>query len=1250
MAKESLLTVLFCDLVGSTKLSSQFDPEDWREVVRAYQQVSASVLQRRGGHIAQYQGDGLLVYFGYPEPHAGDAVQAVEAGLEIVAAVEELNETLQHEYEVTLAVRVGVHTGPAVFGEFGEEGHGEQLAVGETPAIAAGIQDFAVPNAVVVSGTTLEYLPETLTRKDLGSQAIKGVAEPVQVVQVQMVAVTVPREKRMATPLEREERPDEAERRQLTVMFCQLAGAAKLAAQLSPEAVLNLVQDYQTASAEVISQYDGHIAQYLDTGLLVYFGYPTAHEDDARRAVRAGLAILEATRSLNARVLEEQGVEAALRMGIHTGLVVAGEVGGGGRTEQLAMGETPNVAARVQSMATSGTVAISPATANLISGHFEWEELGYHTLKGVPEPLLLRRIVRESTAQSRFDTLAAKNLAHMVGREAEEALLRERWNQGQSGQGQVIFVSGEAGIGKSRLIDALREQVGTESATQLRLRCSSYSQNSAFYSLIELLQLWSGFEREDSSEGKLAKLKRKLAGYQFTQVDTFPLLAAFLSLPSPEDAPSLSLSPQQQRRKTQEVLVAWLAEEARRQPTLVIWEDLHWIDPSSLEVLDLLVTQLEAIRLCLVLTARSEFAPAWDTQIPLTHVVLQQLGAAQIEDIVANVTDGRQLPAELMEQIVTKTDGIPLFIEELTKMLLESEALQAVNSHYELTAPLSAVSIPVTLQDSLMARLDRLGSAKGVAQVGAVIGREFSYDVLQAIRPEGETGLAEALGQLVAADLVSQYEQPPHASYQFKHALIQDTAYESLLRRTRQRHHRQIAEVLEARFDETVESRPELVAHHYTEARLAEQAIPRWQQAGQDATQRSANVEAVNHLTKGLELLKTLPDTSERVQQELTLQVTLGPALMATKGIVAPEVDQAYSRALELCQQMGETPYIFPVMRGLQLFYLSRDPHKARDLAEQMLALAESLHNPVSLLGAHFTLGQTLFLSGEIRAALPHLEEGIALYDPQQDQSLFWAGAHAGVQCLGYAAWALWVLGYQEQGLKKANEAIALAQELNHPFSLGFALFCAARLYQPSHQVQITNERAEALRQLATEQEFSYYLILANIYLGWVQYEQGQGEEGLDMLRRGVDAKRVSGVPSGQLHFLAVLAEIYGKAGQPEEGLTVIAEALEIFQKTEDRLEVTEPYRIKGELLLQAKGQSAEAEAGECFQQAIDIARSIEAKTLELRAVMSLARLWQGQGKKAEAHQRLSETYNWFTEGFDTKDLQEGKVLLDALS
>ncbi len=495
--------------------------------------------------------------------------------------------------------------------------------------------------------------------------------------------------------------------------FCLLAGAARLAAQLSPEALLAIVRDYQTTSAEVIARYAGHIAQYLDTGLLVYFGYPAANEDDAQRAVRAGLAILDATQPLNSRIAAEHDVEAALRMGIHTGLVVAGEIGAGSRTDQLAMGETPNVATRVQGVAQPGTVAISPTTAQLVAGYFEWEELGSHTLKGVPEPMLLRRVVQESATQSRLDVVAAQGLAQMVGREEEITLLRDKWGQSQAAQRQVIVVSSEAGIGKSRLVEALCEQTAHEGATQLRLRCSPYSQHSAFSPLTELLQHWSGFARADGADAKIRKLKQKLEAYQFPEAETVPLFAQFLSLPPPDEYPALGGTPQQQRQKTQDALVAWLGEEAAHQPTLLVWEDLHWIDPSSLEMLSLLLEQITQARLCLLITYRPEFIAPWGAPAYLTHVELPRLGAGQIEGIVANVTGGRPLPAEVLEQIVTKTDGIPLFVEELTKTIVESGILHAVNGHYELIGPLAEGTIPVTLQDALMARLDRLGPAKG---------------------------------------------------------------------------------------------------------------------------------------------------------------------------------------------------------------------------------------------------------------------------------------------------------------------------------------------------------------------------------------------------------------------------------------------------------------------------------------------------------------------------------------------------------
>ena len=1250
MAEETTLTVLFADLVGSTQLSSQFDPEDWRDIVRAYQRVSVNVLQRLGGHVAQYQGDGLLVYFGYPQAHTDDAPHAVQAGLEIVTAVAELNTQLQEEYGVALAVRVGVHTGAAVFRALGDTHHPEQIAVGETPSIAAGIQDVADPNSVVISQATAEYLSDAYPLDARGAHTLKGVATPVTVLQLRPRAST-------AQPLTVTDTPptqgdDAAERRQLTVMFCQLAGADQLAAQLLPDAVLALVREYQTLSAEVIAQYDGHVTQYLDLGLMPYFGYPRAHEDDAQRAVRAGLAILEATQSLNERIAAEHQIEVGLRIGIHTGLVVAGDMGAGERIEQLAMGETPNVAARVQGVATPGTVAISPTTAQLVTGYFEWEELGTHTLKGVPEPMLLRQVVRESGARSRLDV--AGHTQAMIGREAEVQLLHERWAQSQTGQGQVVFVSGEAGIGKSRLVEALCEHAERDGATLLRFRCSPYYQNSAFYPLTEFLQAWLGFAREDSSDTKLAKLIQTLEDYRFPEAETVPLFAQLLSLPHPQAYPPLVGTPQKQRQKLQAALTAWLDDEARRQATLVVWEDLHWIDPSSVEVLSLLVKQVAQTRLCLLLAARPEFAVPWETQSSLTALKLQRLGTVQIEGIVANVTGGRQLPAELMDQIVSKTDGIPLFVEELTKTIVESDVLHAVNGHYELTGPLSAVTIPVTLQDSLMARLDRLGPAKGVAQVGAVIGREFRYDLLEAARPEGEAGLAEALEQLVAAELVYQQEPPPQASYQFKHALIQDTAYESLLHRTRQRYHHRIAQVLEERFTETVEIQPELVARHYTEAKRASQAIPYWQQAGQTAAQRSANVEAIGHLNSGLELVATLPDTPERVQQEVTLQITLGPLLSATRGYFDPEVEHTYAHALELCRQAGETPQLLPVLRGLQLFYDTRGEHqKARVLAEQYLNLAQTLHDPTLLVGAHLALGQTVYWLGDFTLAASHFEQGLALYDSYQHDIQTWAGGHPGVQCLGYLAWVLWWLGYPEQALEKGQAALALAKTLSHPFSLANGFHMLAVLQHIRGDAQATRELAEANLALSTEQGFTAYVLAGTYLRGWALTEQGQWDEGMAQMSQFLTTLQAVGAKLAFPYFLAYMAEANGKVGRTTEGLSVLDEALDWVETMDERSHEAEVYRLKGVLTLQDSEQSPAARvtaAEDCFLRALAVARQQRTKLCELRSATGLARLWQQQGKQAEARDLLAPVYDWFTEGFDTADLKDAEALLDQLS
>jgi predicted ATPase len=625
--------------------------------------------------------------------------------------------------------------------------------------------------------------------------------------------------------------------------------------------------------------------------------------------------------------------------------------------------------------------------------------------------------------------------------------------------------------------------------------------------------------------------------------------------------------------------------------------------------------------------------------------------------MVEKVTGGKALPAEVVQQVVAKTDGVPLFVEELTKTVVESGLVRATNGHYELTGPLPPLAIPATLQDSLMARLDRLATVKEVAQLGATLGREFSYELIQAVSSLNEATLQRELAQLVDAEFLFQRGLPPQARYIFKHGLIQDAAYQSLLKSTRQQYHQQIAQVLEERFPETKETQPELVAHHYTEAGLIGQAIPYWQQAGQRAVRRSANVEAISHLTKGLELLKTLPDTPERAQQELTLQIALGAPLQATKGFGASEVEAVYTRARELCRQVGETPQLFPVLSGLWLFYVNRAEHgTARELAEQCLSLARRAQDSALRLQAYHALWTTSFFLGEFTLAREYAEQGMTLYDLHQHRShaFLYGGHNPGVCGWGFEAWASWHLGYPAQALGRIHEALTLAQELSHPFSLALAPHFAAISHQFRREGQAAQERAEALIALCSEQGFALPLAWGTIERGWALAEQGQGEVGIAQIRQGLTAQQVTGTELYRPYWLALLAEAYGKVGRGEEGLTAVAEALDAVDKTGERFSEAELYRLKGTLTLQSKAQGpkskVEEEAEECFWKAIEVARKQQAKSLELRAVMSVSRLWQQQGKKKKAHEMLAEIYDWFTEGLDTKDLQDAKRLIEELS
>ncbi len=1044
----------------------------------------------------------------------------------------------------------------------------------------------------------------------------------------------------------------EAERRHLTVLFCDVINATALSVGLDLEAYREVIRAYHAVCAEVIERFDGHVAQYLGDGLLVYFGYPRAHEDDAQRAVRVGLGIVDALKPLQTRLQQEQGVNLGVRVGIHTGLVVVGDMGEGARHERLAFGEAPNLAARLQGLAPPNTVLISAATARLVQGWFVCEGLGDQLLKGFPRPISVYRVLGESGVQSRLDMVSATGLTPLVGREQEMELLLERWECAKQGLGQVVVLSGEAGIGKSRLVRALQDRLAGEPYTRLECRCSSYAQHSALYPVINLGRRLLQWQRDEPPEVTLGKLEAALAPYDVSLPEVVPLLASLLSLPLADRYAPLQLTPQRQRQKTLEAILALLRAHAAQQPVLFIVEDLHWIDPSTLELITLFIDQEPSARILTLLTARPEFRPPWGFGEHVTSLTLGHLAPTQVELMIDRVAGGKRLPAEVRQQVVTKTDGVPLFVEELTKTVLESGMLREEADHYALVSPLPSFAIPTTLHDSLMARLDRLDAAKEVSQLGATLGRTFSYELLRAVSPWDEERLQHALTQLVEAELLYLRGAPPQITYVFKHALIQETAYQSLLKRKRQEYHQQTAHILEQHFPEIAETQPELLARHYTEAGLAEQATPYWQRAGQRAVERSANVEAISHFTKGLELLKSFPATPEHTRQELELQLALGPLLRMIKGHTAPEVEQTYSRAYELSQQVGDSLQRVAALVSLVRFYLNRaEIQTARGLAEQCLTLAQHVQDPALLQDAHCMLGLTLFYQGELIAARAHLEHGIALHDARQDHlRAFSGGIDSGVVCLSAMAWTLWMLGYPEQALMRSRDALTLARELSHAFSLAFALNYASMLYVWRREVQFAKERAEALITLSNEHGFIHALSVGMIRRGWALAKERAVAEGIGQLHQGLATIRDTGTALPLSHHLALLAEAYKQGGQGDAGLHVLAEALAYLGKTGERELEAEIYRLKGECLLAQTGKRCKGrEAEECFRQALNVARRQQAKSLELRAAMSLGRLWQQQGRRAEAHQMLAGIYGWFTEGFETPDLQEAKALLKVL-
>lgn len=1032
------------------------------------------------------------------------------------------------------------------------------------------------------------------------------------------------------------------ERRQLTIMFCDMVGSSALSTRLDPEEQREIVSAFQACCSNEIKRLGGMVAQYLGDGVLAYFGYPAAHEDDAERAVRTGLAILDVVGTLR----PAPGVALQARIGIASGVVVVGDLVREGVTqENAAIGETTNLAARLQSLAEPDTVIIGPETHRLVGPLFEYRDLGARRLKGFSQPVQVRQVLGVGNVESRFEARHPAGASLLLGREDEFDLLLHRWEQAERGEGRVVLVTGEAGIGKSRLTRALQEHVRTKVHTPLIYHCSPYHRDSALSPVINQLTRAAGIVRNDSPEAKLAKLEAILVPSSANLSDDVPLLAALLSIPGGARYPLPSLTPRELRSRTLAVLVSHLKQLAARQPVLMIYEDLHWIDPTALELFTRVVELVPEFRLLLLATARSEFKPPWPSHRHVSTIALGRLDRREGVALVAGVTGGKTLPAEVLDQIVSRADGIPLFIEELTKTVLESGLLRQAGDTFLLTGPLPAMAIPSTLHASLLARLDRMATVKDVAQIGAVIGRQFSHDLIADVAALPETELRDALTRLVHAELIFQRGAPPDALYQFKHVLVQDAAYASLVRSRRQQLHARIASALEARFPELPASEPETLARHFTEAGNTERGIELWQRAGEQALNRCDNEEALSHLQRALALLADTPDSAQRAHRELQLQSMLGSAWMATRGFAVPEVSQAYGRARDLCRDTTESADLIRVLAGSGLLYVNRGELKlACDIGQQLLRLAERRQEPELFVSGHELLGLALLRAGDLVDCRAHMERAIHHYEDVRDSALRDSlGRDPPVSAQGFGALGLWLLGYPDQAVAGAAQARRRAHAIMppHPFSLAYAMLSLAWVHQFRGEAAFALQEAEASIELATERGFPAWLPHGLIIKGWAEAELGKVEDGLAHIDQALQAYKMTGATVWQPLFLLVKTRSLARGGKTAEALETITTALRLASDMGSYWWEAELFRFKGEMLLAVAGTNA-PEAQACFERALVIARQQSARSLELRTCMSRARLARSQGQEGPIAD-LAAVCDWFTEGLNAPELIEAR-------
>jgi predicted ATPase/DNA-binding winged helix-turn-helix (wHTH) protein len=1020
----------------------------------------------------------------------------------------------------------------------------------------------------------------------------------------------------------------DAERRQITAMSCELIGLAERSHGVDLETLREAVIALQACISEIAARYDGIVANRQGNTVLVLFGYPAAHEHNVEQAVRAGLELCVAVRA----VRPEADASTGCRIGIATGVVIIGDRGQGGEHGRPEIvGNAPILAARLQSSAQPNAVVIDALTRRLIGNLFDCSDLG--AMEAAPDAEALHRwqVMGERVGESRFEALRGPALSPLIGRDEEIDLLLRRWRRAEGGEGQAVLISGEPGMGKSRLIAELEGRLHGKRHICTRHFCSPHHQHSAFYPFADQLGRACGFAAQDTQAERLEKLEAFLARAA-TRDEDAALIADLLSLPIAEPHPLSKLSPQRKKERTFEALIRQLEGLACRQPVLTIFEDVHWVDPTSRELIDLTVERIRNLPVLLIVTFRPEFLPGWIGQPQVTMLNLNRLDRRDRSALVVKIAGDRALPDEIVDQLVDRTDGVPLFIEELTKSILEGGAPPA--------------GIPTSLQDSLMARLDRLGSVRLVAQIGAAIGRQFSYELLRAVSDLSEGELRAALARLVASELVFQRGAPPEAVYVFKHALIQDAAYGSLLRDTRQRLHRQIAEALRTHFPELMDTQPELLARHYAEAGIAEESAFFWGKAGTRSLARSAMTEATAQLQEALDQLARLPEGAERIRQELEFSVALGTALRAVKGFAAPETGRAWSRARKLWDEQGSPQEYINIPFALSAYHgLRHERDLALSLIDDVLRLSHQRNDASGLILGYSEMGETLMFAGELASSRPHLERALAVSSPSFRPAFLTHDPL--VPARGNLAIVLFCLGYPDQALALSRTTLAEAQRLGHPASLTLSRIFDAILLALVGDHAALDAQAGELIAAAIEHGFALYRAQGTIFGGWAKVGSGEVSEGLHLLRSGLDAYRATGSEVWMPHYRALLAMASEIAGEMDEAAALLDEALESVERTGERWFEAEMNRLKGEVLLR---QGHRDLAEEQYRKALSIAQAQQAKLWELRAAVSLARLHRDQDRDADARAVLCPVYIWFTEGFETPDLKEAKALLDELA